>query len=34
MALRRSPQHVPLLGLLTILALSGFAGSALAASRA
>jgi hypothetical protein len=34
MALRRSPQHVPLLGLLTILALSGFAGSALAARRA
>jgi subtilase family serine protease len=34
MALRRPPQHVPLLGLLTILALSGFAGSALAASRA
>jgi pseudomonalisin len=33
MALRRSPQHVPLLGLLTILALSGFAGSAFAASR-
>jgi hypothetical protein len=34
MALRRSPQHVPLLGLLTILAFSGFAGSAFAASRA
>ena len=34
MALRRPPQHVPLLGLLTILALSGFAGSAFAASRA
>src|ERR1700729_4325426 len=34
MALRRSPQHVPLLGLLTILALSSFAGSAFAASRA
>jgi pseudomonalisin len=34
MALRRPPQHVPLLGLLTILALSSFAGSALAASRA
>ena len=34
MALRRSSQHAPLLGLLTILALSGFSGSALAANQA
>ncbi len=34
MALRRFPQHAPLLGLLTILALSGFPGSALAANQA
>ncbi len=34
MASRRFPKHAPLLGLLTILALGGFSGSALAANQA
>ena len=34
MALRRFPQHASLLGLLTILSVSGLAGSALAANQA
>ena len=34
MALRRFPQHTPLLGLLTMLVLSGFSGTAFAAPQA
>jgi len=34
MALRRFPQHAPQFGLLTILVLSGFSGTAFAAPQA